>query len=357
MMDLGEIEKLPICFIVGKGRSGTTLLQTMLDANSNVVFPIESRFVVHLKVKYSKIPSWTENVVDEMIVDLFKDKDFAMYWNLEPATIKTNIMQHDMSRMTFASACKIIYLSYPSPFPKSRILLIGDKNPSHTLLLKELNEVFPEARYIHLVRDFRDNIVSNKQVFKRQSITLLATGWNAYNKLIEAAKKQRPQKFYTLRYEDLVKDPERYVAEVCTFLGLKFQKEMMSFHEKMAEIKEEKYTAEITAIHPNIVKPVNTDQVNKWQKYLSDEQLKVVDQICSAEGKKYGYNAVSGANVIVMVRELIAGIRIHIDFAVIRTYYRMPFMIRDAIRAISRGLYKIFRFSTYYNQGDFRFKK
>ena len=50
-MDIDEIEKIPFVFIVGRGRSGTTLLQNILDANEQALLPRESKLIIHLKQK------------------------------------------------------------------------------------------------------------------------------------------------------------------------------------------------------------------------------------------------------------------------------------------------------------------
>lgn len=59
MLTINEIEKLPMVFIIGRGRSGTTLLQTIMDAHPTIITANESPFIINLKQKYSKINQWS----------------------------------------------------------------------------------------------------------------------------------------------------------------------------------------------------------------------------------------------------------------------------------------------------------
>jgi hypothetical protein len=353
-----EIRQIPFVFILGRGRSGTTLMQTMLDANENVVLPIESRLIVHLKQKYFNIKVWTSDLLDEFITDLYKDKKFARYWSVDPIILRKSIDRLPIDTLDFPLLCKIVYLNYPSPFKKGKVILLGDKNPIYSIFIKELVQVFPDAKFIHLVRDYRDNIASNKKVFKRQSIAQLALGWRAYNIFIESFKKRLSNNFYTLKYEDLVSQPEVYVPQICKFLGLTFNPGMLGFYETIQKVSEEKYVAEIEMIHPNILKPVNTAQVHKWKKELKKEDIELADHLAGNYARKYGYVRETNVKRISFYwRAVLAYLRIHFDFFVIRSYYKMPFFIRDGVGAFNKKLYDKFKITNYYNDADFRFKE
>jgi hypothetical protein len=358
LMSVEEIKQLSFVFIVARGRSGTTLMQTILDANENVVLPIESRLIVHLKQKYFGVTKWTPALLDDFITDLYKDKKFSRYWSVDPLKLRSSINALPVEELSFPVLCKLVYLSYPSPFPKGRITLLGDKNPIFSIFIKELTEVFPEAKFIHLVRDYRDNISSNRKVFKRQSIAQLTQGWKAYNIFIERIKKDNPGRFYTLKYEDLASNPARFVPEICHFLNITFNPAMFDFHTTMQQVKEEKYVVEITTVHPNIIRPINTEQVDKWKKVLSPADIELADFIAGDYAKQYGYiRETHKATLNYRIRSVLALARIHIDFFIIRSYYKMPFVIRDSVGKFNAKLYAKFKISNYYNHADFRFKE
>ena len=51
-VDISRVEAVPMNFVIGKERSGTTLLQVMLNAHPNIVAPPESRFIIMFYFKY-----------------------------------------------------------------------------------------------------------------------------------------------------------------------------------------------------------------------------------------------------------------------------------------------------------------
>jgi len=358
MMSDEEIEKIPFVFIVGRGRSGTTLLQNILDANKNIIIPLESRLIIHLKQKYFKIKTWTPAIIDELIVDLYKDDKFNNSWNVDKSNLTTKIKAYPIEKLSFSIICRLIYLSYPSPFKKEKITIIGDKNPIFSIFIPDLLEVFPDAKFIHLIRDYRDNTVSNRESFVRKSIATVGNGWLAFNLFIEKTKASLPNRFYTLKYEDLVSLPELKAKELCSFLNVEYNAEMLNFHQKIKKLNDEFHFEAINSIHANLVKPINTEQINKWEGKLTPDEVVLLDFICRDYVKKYGYTpTTTESSFTLFLKSLMGKLNYKKDFLVIKTYYKSPFVIRDFTRFISQKLYKWFRFSHYYNHADFRFRK
>ena len=74
-------------FILCPGRSGSTLLQQLLDAHPNIQIPPESRFIIYAYYKFRNITIWTDEIKRDFISALLKDKKIALYWNLSEAKI------------------------------------------------------------------------------------------------------------------------------------------------------------------------------------------------------------------------------------------------------------------------------
>jgi hypothetical protein len=295
MLTIEEIKKLPFVFIVGKGRSGTTLLQTIFDAHPNVIVPFESRLIIHLKRKYLHVINWTNSVVDEFIADLYMESEFKNFWNVDRDSLKQAIYSYPLNSLTFSILCKIVYLSYPSPFPKEKILLIGNKKPLYGLFLDDLIQIFPEIIFIHLIRDYRDNIISSRKVLGQKNIAVSAQRWVMHNNMIEAFKVNCREKFFTLKYEDLATKPEKYIRELCHFLSIPYVKAMHDFHYKTSDLYEKKkhenqrLNKVMNRLHENLMKPINTIQIDKWKEEMSLEEIEISDYIAGNLGEKYNY--------------------------------------------------------------------
>jgi len=356
-LTLEQVEKIPFVFIVSRGRSGTTLLQNILDANEQVISPVESKLIIHLKKKYRTITQWTPTVVDELIIDLYKESKFQAKWYVDRLELKNRLLSLDLKRITFTTICKCIYLSYPSPFSHQNIKLIGDKNPVYSTFIPELLELFPDAKFIHLIRDYRDNAVSNREAFGRTNVAALGNGWLTFNLCIEKEKAKNPTKFFTLKYEDLAGYPQQKIKNLCDFLGLFYNDNMLNYHQKISEIKSKLNIVELDSIHKNLVNPVNTANVKKWENILTKKEEELLDFICGDYGKKYNYLPKSQYKKkgILWLKSLIGKAQENAFILTIKTYYKLPFFIRDFLRFVSIKLYRIFKFSTYFNHADFAF--
>src|SRR5581483_10481749 len=154
--DVERIGKMPMNFIAGKERSGTSLLQLMLNAHPNIVAPPESHFIVLLYPRYGKLRQWTERDIKNFCDDLYKEGLFRNQWKLNKETVLNSLLP--LSRhLTYPIVCKMIYYFF-APEGKD-VRLFFDKNPVYYYFLPQLEKMFLEARFIHIVRDYHSNIV------------------------------------------------------------------------------------------------------------------------------------------------------------------------------------------------------
>lgn len=360
MLNIEEIEKIPFVFIVGRGRSGTTLLQNILDANKNVLMPIESSLIIYLKQKYFTKTKWTQTDVLDFIDDIYLDRKFRKSWYINKESLIDQFLKIPLNKLNFKLLCKLIYLNYKSPYKKAKIFLLGDKNPIYAVFLKDLIDVFPDAKFIHLIRDYRDNVLSNVNVIKTESIPLAAHGWVAYNQEIEKIKKNKPNNFLTLKYEDLVAFPEEYTKRICQFLSLAFSPEMLEFNkviEKKVESEGFNSTKEMTDFHPNLIKPISTNHIKKWETAFTKKEVELIEYIAGDYGKKYGYETSQpkSSSLSLKFTAITSFIRHQINYKIITLYYKLPQKTRELMSSFSRFLFKTFRYTNYFNSSDFRY--
>ncbi len=282
------INKLPFFFILGRPRSGTTLLRTLFDAHPNAAVPLECAFIVNMAQKYGHIKMWDSQTLLSYYDDLQTHIKFDT-WNMDLEKLKIALLQCEGS-FTFQQLCKVVYLEYKSVFHKEEIKLIGDKNPVYATYTNKLLKMFPDAKFIHLVRDPRDNIISLKNVdFEGPFSALLAYRWKHSAEKLFKIKKKNPEKFYTIRYEDLAKEPQKYYAEMCQFLGLPYHDKVFDFYKKQDEALKLFNNDKVMKYHKSLLSPINVSKIDLWKTQLPEIDIRIAEFVCGKWTKIYGY--------------------------------------------------------------------
>jgi hypothetical protein len=224
----GDIAPMPV--IVGAPRSGTTLLRFMLDAHPDVAIPPETGFLTlghSLEGRADHVREQFFNAVTNFPPDAPAWNDFGVsrhrFWSLLQATTPFSIAQ----------GYRAFYRAYAERFNKPRW---GDKTPMHCLHLTTIQEVLPEAYFIHVIRDGRDVALSLRQTWFSPGSTIetLAQHWIT---CVTAARQQsaRCDHYLELRFEDLVQDSNAVLARVCRFINLPYSPEMLTYHRRTPE--------------------------------------------------------------------------------------------------------------------------
>ncbi|KXK25835.1 MAG: Sulfotransferase domain protein [candidate division WS6 bacterium OLB20] len=254
---------LPPVFIIGAERSGTTLLRLMLNAHPDLAIPPESLFVDELYRTFSGKDLTRQDIpviVDAMFADLkFPD------WGLDRAEVTEALGQ--LSTLDLSSVAAVPYRLYAK---RNKAKFWGDKNPYYSLRTDMLRELFPDALFVHLKRDGRDNVISLLEVnwdFGPKSVADATIRWRDYIVAAHNAAQEHPDSFIELSYEDLVSQPEAEIKRICKFLGLGFDPAMLEFHKeneggKLIPDSQKRF-------QESTFKPVNTSRLGRGLSKMS----------------------------------------------------------------------------------------
>jgi hypothetical protein len=214
--------KSPI-FLVGCSRSETTLLQQMLDAHPDVAIAPETHFIRNFYLKRKIYGDLTQDVnYRRLITDIIALPVFS---------------EMGLNAEHFRRAAKKIERSYAAIFylilqqfaRDKNARIIGEKTPNHLLYMPILEKFFPDARFIHIIRDPRAVVNSWRNVpWSTGSIGENAE-WRRYMKIARLSPPSESS-ILTLRYEQLILNPEASLVSVCDFSGLPFERAMLSDH-------------------------------------------------------------------------------------------------------------------------------
>ncbi|HYH62150.1 MAG TPA: sulfotransferase, partial [Solirubrobacterales bacterium] len=223
---------LPAPFVVGVGRSGTTLLRLMLDAHSTMAVPPETHFFGSLLDASGRVRFGPAQALAAITEDQHRRwNDFG----LEPAELMARF--EAIPRFNITDALRAFYELYAEKQGKERW---GDKTPDYIKRMRRIKRVLPEARFIHVIRDGRDVALStNKRIIERGHRDPLPAKRSArrWRNRIEKARADGPKlgEYLEIRYEDLVTDTEPTLRRVCQFIELEFEPAMLRYHETAGE--------------------------------------------------------------------------------------------------------------------------
>lgn len=283
-----EVENIPMFFVVGRPRSGTTLLRTLFDAHPEVTFPPECQFIINLYPKYGKITDWNKKHLESFYNDLVNEWLFDT-WKVDNKNLKERLMQYT-GQHSYGSICKVVYLEYNSLFEKKQVRFIGDKNPGYAIYTKLLLKIFPEAKFIHILRDYRDNFVSIKNVdFELPVPSLVVQKWKYFFKKFNKDSHLFPERYRVINYEKLATNPEIEFSSLCNFVGIDFDRSVFSFHQKKDEMLKHYPEGYIKTYHTSLMEKINTSKIGVWQKQLSNRQVKLMDYTIGNIAEEAGY--------------------------------------------------------------------
>jgi hypothetical protein len=272
---------LPAPFVVGVGRSGTTLLRLMLDAGPEVAMPPETHFFQSLLDASGKVRFGPAKAL-EAIVD-----DEHRRWNdfgLEPSELRARF--ETIPRFNTSDALRAFYELYAEKQGKERW---GDKTPDYIKRMRGIKRVLPEARFIHVIRDGRDVTLStNKRIIERGHRDPLPAKRSArrWRNRIEKARADGPKlgEYLEIRYEDLVTDTEPTLRRVCDFAEISFEPQMLRYHETAGERlqemagampakdgRPEREAGERLKAHALATKPPTKERIEVWREDMSAE--------------------------------------------------------------------------------------
>jgi Sulfotransferase family len=262
--------------VLGFARSGTTLLKRMLDRNPELAIPTESYFLPQLWDRHGERPNREAFLDDLERLPRLED------WGVTRADVAERLPDHP----SFAQAVQAIYRAYADTQGKSRF---GDKTPSYLRELDLLERAFPDARYVHLIRDGRDVALSFLALGRRASfnwarprgVGSIAVQWK--REVADARRfggREAVGRYAELRYEGLVADPESALREVCGVLELDFDPAMLEYHRAP--------DAGILQDHPRLAEPPAWPD-RDWRDRMSPRQVELFETIAGDLLTDLGY--------------------------------------------------------------------
>lgn len=221
-------ERPPFNFIVGCPRSGTTLIRVMLNESSNLALFPESRIVARYarhRTRYERSDGFD---VARFAMDVLNHEK-AFQWKLDDENFRRQLGKDKPT--DYPEAVRSLFRAFAGQHGKT---LYADKTPTYVMDVPLLARLFPESRFVHVIRDGRKTALSLlENRFVSTSVPHAMRYWAERVRSARTAGAFLPaDRYMEYRHEDLVKDPSGKLQEICSFMGVPFEDAMLSYHEK-----------------------------------------------------------------------------------------------------------------------------
>ena len=285
MHDQSAVKQLPTMpdntpfFVIGAGRSGTTLLRLILAGHSRLHIPPETRFVRPLVRELPLSGQLTPAQIGRAVAIMTGD------YRWPDMEIAASDLHHWALSLPKPSLVDIIDLVYRRLLTRADKPRFGDKTPIYFEIVPQLAALYPGAKFIHLIRDGRDVAISR-----------IDLDWDRYCErnrfewaLAMAKRREYIQSPYAGqilegRYEDLVSNVEGTVRQICAFLGEQFEPGMLSWRQLTALVP-----AREKHIHRKLGQQVSSDDIAVWRHRLSALECFAMEACLYRDLERLGY--------------------------------------------------------------------
>ncbi len=254
-------------FVGGCPRSGTTLLGALLGAHSRCVcvpempFKIDPLLFAH-EGRGKRSP--------RELSALIQDHRYFQNWG-----IKAQVSDGGGAEpvVTYLEFIENLVARYAAEVGRAEADLWVDHTPDNVLRVRTLLDNFPDARFLHIVRDGRAVAASLLPLrWSVSSVFAAARVWAEHLGFGLAAEIQEPERVCRVVYEELVGDPKRVLAQICDFAQLEPE-------EQVGTQTRFRIPAATLYQHALVSRPPDPSRAQGWRTTLSPRQIEIFESV------------------------------------------------------------------------------
>lgn len=282
-------------FICGVGRSGTSLVQSMLSAHPKIAFLPETGFLRRYARDGVLSKRYRSGGRDGVLQALRSDQRICrLEIDLEHVT---NQSLNDSPEFSDIAWYKRVLYAYQT---RHDATIVGDKDPRAVEMLPFLRREFPSAQFLHVIRDPRDVLVSKNNAnwsASRHWLTHLMVGRTQFRIGVTAGR-QLDGRYHELLYERLLASPEATLTEVAQWIGVTYDPSMLHFAKAARDLTSE----DEMQWKKETLGPLLTNNVGKWRHSLTAFQVACCESLCQRTMHHAGYSLSENTSQLGMVR-------------------------------------------------------
>lgn len=295
-------------FIVGVGRSGTSLLQSMLAAHPRIAMLPETGFLRRY-VFSGDLKPFDSSQLREDDYRLRRIRQSCWELAAPPGTKQTTLAIYRALHQPSCGECLNTAVN-------SETAVVGDKDPRLVEYLPVLPYVFQNDIYvINIVRDQRDVLLSKIKAGwsekRNWRVNLAASRIQLGLADIDGAR-LFADRWITVRYEDLIETPEGVLTRITSALEIEYCADMLHFSRAARDLTGEK----VEEWKKETLGPLLSHNTNKWRAGLSRGQIAAVEGATKRWLRRFDYGLLYGMKA----RRVMYGLVFSLIFFLYRLY-------------------------------------
>lgn len=274
-------------FLLSSERSGSNLVRSILNTHSEVCapHPIETAYPWQGLQSPADMPAGRRRA---LVRDILVNKRYSFHPLHVPVDLGRVVsLVESAERPSFLTVQQAIYEACAERTDASTWVT---KYPGLWDCLDEIGEHYQAPKFVYLVRDPRDVVLS----FKTSNIELYHPYLSSHRWLDEQRRGREllgasPDSVHLLTYEALLQDPESEVRDMCEFLDVPFEEAMLYYY----ETEDAQATSESSELLENLSIPIQRDNFGKFRDQLPEDEVALTEKVTYDELVYFGYEPVN----------------------------------------------------------------
>lgn len=293
-------------FVIGFPRSGTSMTCRLLRRYLKVSFGTESQFIIRYLQRLPQFGDLRNDAnLRRLLYEISTERFFARSrhnWGF------SFDVEQAINGLAARSYSAVLHAIFNQLAEHNGMVRWGDKTPAYNHNLRELKQLFPDAQFIHVVRDGRDVALSiQKEGFGAKNACETAGKWTrAIDSIAAFSRDLSGDQYLEVRYEDLTARPIAVVETLADFLGI---------DDRTGELR--------TYVQTHVHKEITHGNSGKWHQALSPREVERFEAVAGDVLAHFGYHlAYQGhARPVSAIEKRYWSLRGRTDRWLMRTYW------------------------------------
>lgn len=265
-------------FVIGAPRSGTKLLMKLLNNHPDIL--LANEFGTHANL----LEKWSDVDLQKNFRTFYNDITGTIYYLGHHERVGLDISEDAIiEKITNFNAeqALLVFMRLSASQIENKpydTKIIGQKSPHLISKTDILKKYYPKAKFIHIIRDVRNCVVSSKKVWNTDIYRYSQRWFNKISALNKEFDTIASNDYINIKYEFLTANPRRELYKICEFLSINFNNSMTVLNSQSENYGDAKGETRV----------VNQDN-KKYLKYLSSKEIKKIESLTFPILKEYNY--------------------------------------------------------------------